>query len=212
MVRRDGRGGIRAGFAGVVAGGERRVRQVSDALIVHTLGCFRLTKTALVVDGEPTFEEAQQVGDWIEVVQGAVQFWWGDWMRYMHTREDFKDKLSQALSVNSYAIETMHNLQYVAEHVEPSRRRDGVSWSVHAEVASLPPAEQDAILDKAAADHMTVAAVRADVKAAKQSASGSPVAYWAVISCASAEDQAALIDRMKLEGRTVKRQSEALVI
>lgn len=177
----------------------------SSTGIVHTLGAFRLTRTALLVDGQPTFDESQYVGDWLEVVQGAVQFWWGDWLLYMESRPDFKEKLSQALSVSGYAMETLSNLKYVASKVDQSRRRDGVSWSVHAAVAALPAVEQDAILADAASEHMTVAKVRAKVQAIEHAAVGKPVTRWLIVSCADEADQDALSSRMELEGRSTRR-------
>jgi hypothetical protein len=43
---------------------------------------------------------------------------------------------------------------YVAARFKPSRRRDGSSWTHHAEVAALPDDEQDAWLDRAQRDRV----------------------------------------------------------
>lgn len=44
---------------------------------------------------------------------------------------------------------TIANIAYIGRKVDASRRREGVSFSHHAEVAALPPADQEALLDRA---------------------------------------------------------------
>ena len=47
-------------------------------------------------------------------------------------------------------VGTLKNRASVARRIDPSRRRDGLTWSHHAEVAGLEPDEADAVLAETA--------------------------------------------------------------
>jgi hypothetical protein len=49
---------------------------------------------------------------------------------------------------------------------EPSRRRDDLTWSHHVAVAALPEEEQERWLDRAAAEGLSVADLRTELRAA----------------------------------------------
>jgi hypothetical protein len=55
---------------------------------------------------------------------------------------------NEAKAVSGYQRATLKNFKWIAETFPKSRRRDGVSWSHHREVAPLPEAGQDELLDK----------------------------------------------------------------
>ena len=61
------------------------------------LGQFSLDTTALVVRGEPSFDEWESVGAFLHQVDGAVQWWIGDWLNY--GEKAYGEKYSQALDV-----------------------------------------------------------------------------------------------------------------
>jgi hypothetical protein len=64
------------------------------------------------------------------------------------------------------------NMVYVASRIDPSRRREALSWSSHAEVASLAPAEQDRWLDRAESERMSVRRLRHAIKQDRHGADG----------------------------------------
>jgi hypothetical protein len=103
------------------------------------------------------------------------QWWLGDWVRYGTTR--WGEKYKEAARITGYDVKTLRNIVYVAEQVEVSRRRDNLTWSHHAEVCALEPAEQAKWLDLAESQRMTVADLRIEVRATRrgeESASASP--------------------------------------
>jgi hypothetical protein len=55
----------------------------------------------------------------------------------------FGERASQALDPDSYTYQTLSTLAWVARKIPQERRRAGVPFSVHQEVAGLPPEEQD---------------------------------------------------------------------
>jgi hypothetical protein len=61
---------------------------------------------------------------------------------------------------------------YVASHFEPERRREELSWSHHAELAALDPAEQARWLTLAAARRLSVHSLRLELRAARKASLG----------------------------------------
>lgn len=123
--------------------------------------------TGLVIPLGMKFERWEQLGADLRVAAKGVQFWIGDWIRYgEHT---YGEKYAQAIEATGLEGKTLRNYVYVAEHIEMSRRRDNVDFTTHAEVASLPPAEQEKILSRAALDSsVTAKDVRKEARRAKR--------------------------------------------
>lgn len=92
-----------------------------------------------------------------------VSNWWvGDWLEYGASR--WGEKYSEAARITGYDVKTLRNIAYVARRFDLSRRRDKLTWSHHAEVAVLEPHEQDRWLDRALADHLSVADLRTELR------------------------------------------------
>ncbi|MFC1693488.1 hypothetical protein ACFL1R_08290 [Candidatus Latescibacterota bacterium] len=68
-----------------------------------------------------------------------------------------------------YEYQTLKNISSVSENVELSRRQDTVSFSHHAEVASLTPAEQSHWLNKAEKEQLSVRELREQIRESKKS-------------------------------------------
>ncbi len=62
----------------------------------------------------------------------------------------------------------------VCRRIEPSRRREVLSWSHHREVAALEPEDADALLDKAEAEGWTRQELRRQAKRVKIGNTGAP--------------------------------------
>lgn len=113
---------------------------------------FKFGKNGLQAVGEPSFDNWQECGEFIKKAEGAVQFWLGDWIKYGEGH--YGEMYTQALEDTGYEYKTLVNDKYVASKIESSRRRDNLSFSHHAEVADLPPADQDKMLDIAEKDNL----------------------------------------------------------
>lgn len=122
-------------------------------------------------------DESIGVREWVQAGQrlGAMtrcsQWWLGDWVRYGAAR--WGEKYKEASRITGYDVQSLRNIAYIAGSVEASRRRDDLTWSHHAEVSSLEPAEQDRWLALAASERMSVADLRVELRAARRSADGS---------------------------------------
>jgi hypothetical protein len=88
---------------------------------------------------------------WLRQMQEArlqtVQWWVGDWLLW--GRHAYGEKFAQAVVETGKAERTLANLQWVASAFDPSRRRESLKFGHHAEVAALPEADQEDLLDEA---------------------------------------------------------------
>lgn len=130
------------------------------------IGPFKLTETGMEVQGRPSFSEYQGIGDFISRAHKCSGWWVADWLAYGESRSDWKEQLSAVLDVTQYAEQTVRNHKYIGENIAPSRRREDVSFSVHSEVASLAPKEQEKWLERAADHGWTQRELRSEIRAA----------------------------------------------
>jgi hypothetical protein len=93
-----------------------------------------------------SFEQWVLHGRRLGAIGRGVGWWIGDWLRFGNAR--YGEKYVKAARITGYDVQTLMNMVYVASSVEPSRRRERLSWSHHAEVAALPPEEQSEWLDR----------------------------------------------------------------
>jgi hypothetical protein len=96
-----------------------------------------------------------------------VSNWWvGDWLQYGASK--WGEKYAEAARITGYDVKTLRNIAYVAKRFDLSRRRDKLTWSHHAEVAVLEPHKQDGWLDRAVADHLSVADLRTELRGSQR--------------------------------------------
>ncbi len=106
--------------------------------------------------------------DWVKWgrrlgAMSRVSNWWvGDWLQYGASK--WGEKYAEAARITSYDVKTLRNMAYVARAFDLSRRRDNLSWSHHAELATLEPVEQDEWLDRASRDRLSVADIRTEMR------------------------------------------------
>jgi hypothetical protein len=120
------------------------------------------TATSYVLPEGLAEDEWRRVGVMLFHINRAVQWWIGDWIRYGERR--YGETYTQALEATDYAEQTLMNFAYVAGAVEPSRRRENLSFSHHAEVAALPVEKQDEWLETAEVEQLPVAKLRRELQ------------------------------------------------
>jgi N6-adenosine-specific RNA methylase IME4 len=158
------------------------------------VGPFRLATAGLVVDGEPTFDQWKACGTLLLRAGKAVQWWIGDWLNYGERR--YGETYTQAMEATGLGYHTLRNAKWVAARWEMSRRHDNVPFSHHQEVASLPPAQGDAILDRAEREGASQKKVRQWVAEEKSAAAGETVTTCdAPSGCEVVTDLATLVGR-----------------
>jgi hypothetical protein len=113
-----------------------------------------------------------RVSEWVEQGRclGAIgrgSAWWiGDWVRYGSVR--YGDRYTAASQVTGYDVQSLMNMSYVASRFDASRRRPGLSFSHHAELAALAPEDQELWLDRAEAGGLSVHALRTELRRARE--------------------------------------------
>lgn len=135
------------------------VPHAGNGLALHG---FVPTRTGLTVTGKPTLEDWESVGRFLHAAEGSVHFWIGDWLRY--GERVYGKTYEQAEELTGFDNQTLRDDAWIASKVDLSRRRDNLSFSHHAEVAALEPAEQDELLERAEAEKWTRSQLRDHVK------------------------------------------------
>jgi hypothetical protein len=105
------------------------------------------TRLGLRFAGALSFEGWERAGEQISRIVSSSAWCLGDWIVVGQSR--FTDRYKQVIDAVGLDYQTVRNYAWVARRFEMSRRRDTLSFQHHAEVASLPPEEQDHWLDRA---------------------------------------------------------------
>lgn len=119
---------------------------------------FILRKNGLSAIGNPSFEQWNECGEFIKKAEGSVHWWIGDWLNYGEST--YGETYTNAISTTDFEYQTVANDKYVSDKIEFSRRRENVSWGVHAEIAPYKPEEQELLLEKAEKENLTVQKIR----------------------------------------------------
>jgi len=107
----------------------------------------KLTETSLVIQSDISFDEWMQIGNFLKQVNKCVLWWLGDWLNF--GENIYGEKYSQALDETDYSYSSLSGAAWVCNKIEICRRRQNLSWSHHAEVASLDENKQEIYLDSA---------------------------------------------------------------
>jgi hypothetical protein len=118
-----------------------------------------LTETSLTLPQDLPRERWAEIGRTLRAMERGVQFWVGDWLAF---GEDHYGE--EAFAELERADKTLANWATVARKVHPSRRREDVRFSHHAEVTSLPPEEQTEVLGMAAEGNWVIRETREEVE------------------------------------------------
>jgi hypothetical protein len=129
-----------------------------------------LTATAYVIHGNVPFSDWVQHGRRLGAIGRSAGWWIADWLRYGNAR--YGDRYARASRITGYDTQTLMNMVYVASRFEPSRRREGLSWSHHAEVAALPQEEQERWLSRAETDRLSVRCLREALRRERRAIEG----------------------------------------
>jgi hypothetical protein len=123
----------------------------------------------------PGWEPPRQLDrrEWLEVGRtlgrvGRYSRWWvGDWLLYGDQK--WGEMYKEAGKVTGYNYGTLRNIVSIAQKFQLSRRRDNLSWGHHADIASLPPAEQEYWLDRATELGLSREDLRIELRTAQRS-------------------------------------------
>jgi len=125
-----------------------------------------LTSTSWNAGDKLDLREWLRYGRRLGTLGRSVNWWIGDWLRYGNAR--YGERYARAARATGYDAQSLMNMVYVASRFAPSRRREGLSWSHHAELAALDEAEQDRWLALAETHQLSVHSLRLELRALRK--------------------------------------------
>ena len=129
-----------------------------------------LTTTSWQAGQELSFADWVDQGRRLGLMGRSAGWWIGDWLQYGNFM--YGERYTRAARVTGYDAQTLMNMVYVASRIEPDRRRQKLSWSHHAEVVALSPADQDAWLERAEQEHLSVRCLREGIRRRRRALQG----------------------------------------
>ena len=119
-------------------------------------------RVAMGLPADLPFDRWCSIGQRISTLTDASTWWVADWAAFGEDR--YGEKYRDAVAITGLGNQTLRNYAWVARRFDVSRRRDGLSFAHHAEVAALPEAEQEAWLDRAEVEDWSRNELRAELK------------------------------------------------
>lgn len=105
------------------------------------------TRTGLRFPENLTYDGWERAGRQLSRLVDTSAWCLGDWLVYGQRR--YADRYQRAVLAAGLDYQTLRNYAWVAGRFDWPRRRAELSFQHHAELASLPPAEQDRWLEQA---------------------------------------------------------------
>jgi hypothetical protein len=133
-------------------------------LDLETSGALTARELSLPVDIE--YDRYESLGAFLGEFKSRVNFYLGDWLIF--GEGVFAERWSQACEGTGLSEQTLLRIMAVCRGVAPGRRRDRLSFSVHAAVATLPAREQRSWLGRAEDHGWGYAELRNAMKAARR--------------------------------------------
>lgn len=141
----------------------------TDAVV--TLPKAQMTKTKLSIPENTSFDEWKNIGRQLKGVEGAIQFWVGDWINFGERK--FGDKYLIAMAQTGFSYEYLKTIAWVSKRFNGSSgttneglatRHENLSFTHHQAVAALPGLVAEKLLDKAVTDRLTREELKAEVR------------------------------------------------
>ncbi|WP_245533425.1 LmbU family transcriptional regulator [Actinoalloteichus spitiensis] len=128
-------------------------------------------RTFLALDDHIGIDEWVRIGRRIFAVAESSSWWLGDWLLYGQVK--YPDRYHRAIVETDLDYQTLRNYAWVAGKFPTHRRRAELSFQHHAEVAALPPEEQDRWLERAERHSWSRNQLRNRLRAARSVTRGS---------------------------------------
>lgn len=113
-----------------------------------------------------SFEQWTEMGRSLASASKVLNWWIGDWWAAGSHRYGERAAVA-AQGIFGREFGSLANLASVCRAFQTSRRREHLSFTHHAEVAGLPPAKADALLDKAERENLSTRDIRSAAQTTK---------------------------------------------
>lgn len=125
-------------------------------------------RSSLLLQEGLALEEWVRVGVQLDHTLDSSFWWLGDWLVYGRTR--FPERYRRVVETTDFDYQTLRNYAWVANRVDPPRRRPALSFQHHAEVAALSGRQQEEWLARAEENRWSRNRLRAEVRAQRRAA------------------------------------------
>lgn len=124
-------------------------------------GNAKLENNQLIIKEEITKKEWKELGCYLSHLQGNVQFWIGDWIRFGDKKGYYVNGnvYDEAIEITGLERQTLQAFKWVAERTSLTRIKD-LSFNHHRQVAALGESEQIYFLNMAIQEKLSVAELR----------------------------------------------------
>lgn len=132
-------------------------------------GQLLVTPVGLRFPATMSYADWERAGRRLATISNSFMWCLGDWVAY--GLDKYTDRYYQAIQAVGLDYKTLRNYTWVARRFKWSRRRADLSFQHHAEVAALPPDEQDQWLERAASQQWSRNQLREHLRAARSQVS-----------------------------------------
>ncbi|MFG2452940.1 LmbU family transcriptional regulator [Streptomyces sp. NPDC048512] len=143
------------------------------------------TRVGLQMPELMAYDEWERAGRQLADVLDSSSWWLGDWLVY--GKDHYTDRYQRGIRAVGLSYQTLRNYAWVSRRFPLARRRAGLSFQHHAELASMPAEEQDRWLERAERQRWTTKQLRSALRAARRSEQQPP-------AVAQAEEAAQRLD------------------
>lgn len=121
----------------------------------------KINKTSLEFKRDVTKPEWQKVFNACRNIEGCIQFWIGDLLKYRDQKWGMYDEVIEETGI---AKNTLREYKNISESIESDVRTSDLSYSHHKQVSSLDPDKQKKFLTKAIKQNLTVRELVEEIK------------------------------------------------
>ncbi|MFF4139210.1 LmbU family transcriptional regulator [Streptomyces mirabilis] len=121
------------------------------------------TRVGLQMAPNLSFDAWERAGGQLAGVIDSSSWWLGDWLVY--GKDHYADRYQLGIRTAGLKYQTLRNYAWVSRRFEIPRRRAGLTFQHHAEVASLPCDKQEKWLNDAETKGWTTKQLRNAIKA-----------------------------------------------
>jgi hypothetical protein len=131
------------------------------------------TRTGLRIPADLAFDDWERAGRQLSGIVDSSSWWLGDWLVY--GKDHYVDRYQRGIRAAGLQYQTLRNYAWVARRFEPHRRRNSLTFQHHAELASLPPDDQEVWLDRTEQMRWSTKQLRDALRLARRGMSTAPL-------------------------------------
>ncbi|MGW5863086.1 LmbU family transcriptional regulator [Streptomyces sp. NPDC055239] len=124
------------------------------------------TNVGLQIPTGLKFDDWERAGRQLSGIVNSSSWWLGDWLVY--GKDHYTDRYQRGIRAAGLQYQTLRNYAWVSRRFALHRRRAGLTFQHHAELASLSVEEQDLWLDRAEGMGWTTKQLRSAIRQTRE--------------------------------------------